>query len=451
MTLFDHNAKTELNSSAPLATRMRPHTFDEFVGQQEIAGPGRVLRRSIESGHIPSMILWGPPGTGKTTIASLIARSTDSHFNSISAVLSGVADLRNIMDDAKSRLGMHGQRTIVFIDEIHRFNKSQQDVILPHVEKGTIILIGATTENPSFEVVSPLLSRSRVFPLNPLTESDIEQIINRAINDKEKGLGSFRVKLRDEVLESLVKLSNSDARMALNTLELAVHATVPSPSGERIVTRETIEDSMQKKVIGYDKKGDHHYDTISAFIKSVRGSDPNAAVYWLARMLDAGEDPLFIARRIIVLSSEDIGMANPQALPISIAAQQAVSFLGMPEGRIPLAEATVYLATSPKSNSAYSAIDKALNDVREEISEPVPYHLRNAETSLMKEIGYGKGYKYSHNYENHFAPMNNLPSNLQNRRYYIPTKQGYELTALDQLAKWWGAEDGIYGSKIIKN
>ena len=354
-----------------------------------------MLRRSIEADRLPSIILWGPPGTGKTTLASLIAGVTKSHFSAVSAVASGVADLRKITGEARDRLGMHGQRTILFVDEIHRFNKAQQDVILPYVEDGTVVLIGATTENPSFEVVSPLLSRSRVFALKPLSQEQIEEIVRRAMADSQHGLGSFNVELGEEAMASLVTLSNSDARTALNALELAVSATGPDSQGVRHVTPATVEDAMQRKAILYDKAGDQHYDTISAFIKSVRGSDPDASIYWLARMIEAGEDPMFIARRLVILASEDIGMADPQALPVAVAAQQAVHFVGMPEGRIPLAEATVYLATAPKSNSAYKAIDEALGDVKKTVNEPVPMHLRNAVTGLMRGMGYGEDYKYS--------------------------------------------------------
>ena len=442
MTLFEHRAERELGSQAPLAARMRPRTFDEFVGQDEIVGPGRVLRRSIEADRLPSIILWGPPGTGKTTLATLIAGVTKSHFSAVSAVASGVADLRKITAEARDRLGMHGQRTILFVDEIHRFNKAQQDVILPYVEDGTVVLIGATTENPSFEVVSPLLSRSRVFALKPLTQEQIEEIVRGAIADSERGLGPQNVELGEEAMASLVTLSNSDARTALNALELAASATEPDPRGVRLVTPATVEDAMQRKAILYDKAGDQHYDTISAFIKTVRGSDPDASVYWLARMIEAGEDPLFIARRLVILASEDIGMADPQALSVAVAAQQAVHFVGMPEGRIPLAEATVYLATAPKSNSAYKAIDEALGDVKKTVNEPVPLHLRNAVTGLMRGMGYGEDYKYSHDYDDHFAPMENLPPSLKGRRYYKPSDQGYEREAAERLCQWWGERDG---------
>ncbi len=440
MTLFERRAEQELGFQAPLAARMRPRSFDEFVGQDEFVGPGRALRRSIEADRVPSIILWGPPGTGKTTLATLIARTTKSHFSSVSAVASGVADLRKVTAEARDRLGMHGQRTILFIDEIHRFNKAQQDVILPHVEDGTVVLIGATTENPSFEVVSPLLSRSRVFALKPLSEGDIELIARRSISDPERGLGKLDVEVCDEAMSLLAALSGSDARAALNGLELAVSATEPDSRGVRRVTPATVEDAMQRKAVLYDKAGDQHYDTISAFIKSVRGSDPNAAVYWLARMIEAGEDPMFIARRLIVLAAEDIGLADPLALSIAVAAQQAVHFVGMPEGRIPLAEAAVYLAAASKSNSAYLAIDEALKDVRGTVNEPVPLHLCNAVTGLMREMGYGKGYRYGHDYEGHFAPMENLPKSLRGRRYYRPSDQGREREAAERLRRWWGGD-----------
>ncbi len=438
MTLFEHGARHQLEREAPLASRMRPRSFGEFMGQDHIVGPGRVLRRSIEADQIPSMILWGPPGSGKTTLAYLIATLTQSHFSPVSAVASGVADLRRITKEARDRLGTHGQRTILFIDEIHRFNKAQQDVILPHVENGTVVLIGATTENPSFEVNAPLLSRSRVFTLVALSDEQVERIVRRAMRDSERGLGVLLPQLDAEAMKALVTLSNGDARIALNALELATKATDPSPDGARHITAGTVEDAMQQRAQLYDKAGDQHYDTISAFIKSMRASDPDAAIYWLARMIEAGEDPLFIARRLVILAAEDVGMADPQALPVAVAAQQAVHFVGMPEGRIPLAEATVYLATAPKSNASYVAINKALEDVRNTRNDPVPMHLRNPVTGLMKGMGYGKGYRYSHDYEGHFSPMQNLPPSLKGRRYYHPSDQGYERQVRRRLREWWG-------------
>ena len=436
--LFEHQEKEILQREAPLAARMRPRDFDEFVGQEHLIGPGRVLRKAIEADHVPSMVLWGPPGTGKTTLALLIAGLTRSHFAPVSAVSSGVADLRKAVDEARDRLGQRGQRTILFVDEIHRFNKAQQDVILPHVENGTFILVGATTENPSFEVISPLLSRCRVFTLQPLTGEHIEAILHRAMADKEHGLGGLSPEVEPEAMKALVTLSSGDARVTLNALEIAVSTTKPDAEGVRRITVATVEEAMQRRSPLYDRAGDMHYDTISAFIKCVRGSDPDAAVYWLARMIESGEDPLFIARRLVILAAEDIGLAAPQALTVAVAAMQAVHFVGLPEGRIPLAEATIYLATAPKSNSAYVAIDAALKDVKDSRNDPVPLHLRNAVTRLMKEVGYGEGYKYSHDYEGHFAPMENLPGALKGRRYYTPSEQGAERDAAERLRKWWG-------------
>jgi putative ATPase len=437
-SLFEHQERELLQREAPLAARMRPRTFEEFVGQEHLIGPGRVLRKAIETDQVPSMVLWGPPGTGKTTLALLIAGITRSHFTPVSAVASGVADLRKAVDEARDRLGQRGQRTILFVDEIHRFNKAQQDVILPHVENGTVILVGATTENPSFEVVSPLLSRCRVFTLEPLTGEQVEAILRRAMADKEHGLGALSPEAEPEAMKALVTLSSGDARVALNALEIAVATTVPDADGLRRVTVTTVEEAMQRRSPRYDRAGDIHYDTISAFIKCVRGSDPDAAVYWLARMLESGEDPLFIARRLVILAAEDIGLAAPQALTVAVAAMQAVHFVGLPEGRIPLAEATIYLATAPKSNSAYMAIEKAAGDVKNTRNDPVPLHLRNAVTRLMKEMAYGAGYKYSHDYEGHFAPMQNLPDALKGRRYYQPSDQGAERDSAERLRKWWG-------------
>ena len=442
MTLFENSARQQLDRHAPLAARMRPRSFDDFVGQEHIVGPDTVLRRSIEADRIPSIILWGPPGTGKTTLANVIAAVTKSHFSAVSAVGSGVADLRAIVGEAKDRLGMERRRTILFIDEIHRFNKAQQDVILPHVEDGTVILIGATTENPSFEVNSPLLSRSRVFVLKALTAEQIEQIIFKAISDAETGLAELRPELDEDAMEALVLFSNGDARIALNTLELAVQSTRPNENGIRKISPETVEDASQRRSQVYDKSGDQHYDTISAFIKSLRSSDPDASLYYLARMIDAGEDPLFIARRLVILAAEDVGMADPNALSVAVAAQQAVHFIGMPEGQIPLAEATVYLATASKSNASYMALNRALQDVETSRNDPVPLHLRNAVTGLMKGLGYGEGYKYAHDYEGSFTPAENLPESVRGHRYYRPGDQGYEIEVRERLRKWWGERSG---------
>ena len=425
-----------MEQDAPLAARMRPRTFDEYVGQEHIVGSGRVLRTSIENDQIPSVILWGPPGSGKTTLARIIANTTRSQFRQISAVSSGVADLRRLVDEARELRGMYQQRSILFIDEIHRFNKAQQDVILPHVEDGTVILIGATTENPSFEVISPLLSRCRVYSLNPLDDDQIRVIVERAINDGERGLGDHKVKLNTEALDHLITLSDGDARIALNVLELATFATAPDTKGERKVSLSAIEDALQRRSFLYDKGGDQHYDVISAFIKSMRGSDPDASLYWLARMLEAGEDPLFIVRRMVILAAEDVGLADPQALVVAVAAQQAVHFVGMPEGFLPLSEAAIYLATAPKSNSAYSGYLKAKEDVTNTRNDPVPLHLRNPVTRLMREGGYGKGYKYAHDYSGHVAEQVNLPERLAGRSYYVPGNLGYENQIAERLRRW---------------
>ena len=439
MDLFENHRKKELDRNAPLASRMRPRSLDQFVGQQHLLGRDRVFRRSIESDQIPSLILWGPPGSGKTSLAFLIASLTKSHFDFVSAVTSGVGDLRKIIENARERIALYSQRTVLFVDEIHRFNKAQQDVILPHIEEGIVTFIGATTENPSFEVIAPLLSRCRVFPLKPLDDEEIRDIVVRAMQDHEHGIGSLNVRVSKEAVDYLAAMADGDARVSLNALELAAFGTNENEQGFREVTLEIIEDTLQHKAILYDAAGDQHYDTISALIKSVRGSDPDAAIYWLGRMIEAGEDPLFIARRLVILASEDVGLADPMGLPIAISAQQAVHFIGMPEGAITLAHACVYLATAPKSNSAYSALNLARQDARNTRNQPVPVHLRNPVTKLMKDMGYGEGYKYSHQYPGHFAPMNNLPDSLTGRRYYIPSDQGYEKTIANRLDEWWKA------------
>ena len=436
-SLFEHGRRAQVARDAPLADRMRPRTFAEFVGHDQIVHADRALLKAMAAGRLPSFILWGPPGTGKTTLARLVATSSESDFAPVSAVTSGVADLRRIIGDAKERKGMYRQSTVLFVDEIHRFNKSQQDVILPHVEDGTVTFIGATTENPSFEVIAPLLSRCRVFALQSLTEEQMETIVSRAMSDLDRGLGSLKAMLAADALKHLIDIANGDARIALNALETAAYAVTPDADGNRLIDLDTISDSLQRRSPIYDKAGENHYDTISAFIKSVRGSSPDGALYWLARMIESGEDPLFIVRRLVILAAEDVGLADPQALSIAVAAQQAVHFLGMPEGRIPLAEATVYLASAPKSNSTYAALNQAMEDVRERVNEPVPVHLRNAVTGMMQVAGYGKNYKYAHDYEGHFEPQEYLPSSLEGRRYYYPGDEGAEKGIKDRLNRWW--------------
>jgi putative ATPase len=435
--LFERRMKEDMGREAPLAARMRPRTFDEFVGQEHIVGKDHALRKLIDTGQLPSFVLWGPPGSGKTTLANIIANITSSHFSPISAVSAGVADLRRIVEEARERRKMQQQKTILFIDEIHRFNKAQQDAILPYVEDGTIILIGATTENPSFEVISPLLSRSRVFVLKPLTEEQIRTIIQRALADKERGMGAFNGEIDEESMKYLVSMSNSDARIALNVLEMAVLATPLDKDGKRLVTLSCIEDVLQHRALLYDQSGEQHYDIISALHKSIRGSDPDAALYWLARMLEAGEDPLFVARRIIRAASEDIGMADPQALVVAMAAQQAVHFVGMPEGNLALAQAVVYLATAPKSNSLYTAYTEVQKEMKSGKNEPVPLHLRNPVTGLMKGIGYGKDYKYPHSYPGHFVKEIYLPDSLKGKSFYHPGNLGYEKQIAERLRLWW--------------
>ncbi len=411
--------------SKPLAARVRPRDLDEFVGQPHLVGPGRVLRKAIDAGQIPSMILWGPPGTGKTTLAAIAANRGKSRFVALSAVSAGVADLRRVIEEARELRRATGERTVLFIDEIHRFNKGQQDAVLPYVEEGDVTLIGATTENPSFEVISALLSRSRVFVLQPLGEDDVRLIVERAIADP-RGLNRT-VTVAPDALGSLVVVANGDARVALNTLELASDAAAADAQGIRHVDLAAVKDALQRRSLVYDRAGDSHYDTISAFIKSLRGSDPDAALYWLVRMIDAGEDPMFIARRLVILAAEDVGLADPQALVIAAAAQQAVHLIGLPEGYFPLAEASVYLALAPKSDSIKRAAATLTADIEGTRADPVPLHLRNAVTGLMRGLGYGKGYKNAHGKPEHFDPEETfLPDSLAGRRYYEPTDLGAE-------------------------
>lgn len=420
----------ESRTVVPLADRVRPRSLDEFAGQEHLLGRGRLLRQLIESDNITSMILWGPPGVGKTTLAMVIANITNAEFLTFSAVTSGIKEIKDIMKKSgESRL--RGKRTVLFIDEIHRFNKAQQDAFLPHVEKGNIILIGATTENPSFEVNSALLSRSRVFIMNSLKIEDIVKLLKNALSD-ERGFGKLNISISDDLLCMIALHANGDARTALNTLEMAVMGT-EEKEGLREVSKQVIEDCIQKKSLLYDKNGEEHYNLISALHKSMRNSDCDASVYWLARMLEAGEDPLYIARRLIRFASEDVGLADPRALEIAVASYQAVHFIGMPEGSVNLAQAVVYLSIAPKSNALYTAYGSASTDAKETIAEGVPLHLRNAPTKLMGQVGYGQGYKYAHDFEAKVANMECLPGNLKGRRYYIPTSQGLEKNIAERM------------------
>jgi putative ATPase len=429
VSLFDTSLPESAHTDKrrPLADRMRPETLEEYVGQEHILGPGKPLRAQIERDTLSSIILWGPPGVGKTTLARLIARLTHCEFMAYSAVLSGIKEIKAMMVDAE-RLRTMGRRTIVFIDEIHRFNKAQQDAFLPYVEHGDIILIGATTENPSFEVISALLSRSKVHALRPLTPEEIVGLLKRALADKERGLGDLEIEASDDLLEQIAVLSNGDARAAYNTLEAAV-----AVSEGKQLSRQAVEDAMERKVLLYDKSGEEHFNLISALHKSVRSSDPDAALYWLARMLESGEDRLYIARRLIRMAIEDISLADPRALEQTVAAQQAVHFLGIPEGDLALAQAVIYLAVAPKSDAAYKALDLARADVATSIAEPVPLHLRNAPTRLMKQFGYGEGYQHAHKFEDALTDMECLPPSLAGRRYYYPTNRGLEKRIAERL------------------
>ncbi len=440
--MFAQQDEEAARKGAPLAARMRPASLDEYVGQEHIVGPGRVLRKAIEGGRIPSIVLWGPPGSGKTTLAYVIAQTTHSDFKAVSAVSAGVADLRRVIDEAKKARRDRGQRTILFIDEIHRFNKGQQDAILPFVEDGTVTLIGATTENPSFEVTSPLLSRAQVLTLKELTKDQVKTIIDRALADRKRGLGDLNVVLGEEAMDHLISIARGDARIALNALEIAALATPPDEGGKRVVVLSTIEDAVQHPALRYDRAGDQHYDLISALHKSIRGSDPDAALYWLGRMIEAGEDPLFVARRVVRAASEDIGLADPQALVVAMAAQQAVHFIGLPEGNLALAEAVVYLATAPKSNSLYTAYSAVQEEIKKGYGEGVPMHLRNAPTHLMKQLGYGHNYKYPHQYPGHFVEEQYLPDGVQGKHFYQPGDLGYEKAIGERLKAWWGAHTG---------
>lgn len=439
MDLFDHARQEEAKKRQPLAARMRPRTLDEFVGQEHILGPGKLLRRAIEADQLSSVILWGPPGTGKTTIAAIIANRTQSAFETINAVMAGVADIRRVVADAQERFKLYGQRTILLVDEIHRFNKAQQDALLPYVEDGTIILIGATTENPYFEVIAPLVSRSRVFQLMPLTKDQILEILRRALTDTERGLGRIPAVVEQDALAHIVKVAGGDARTALNALELAVITTPVNMNDKKVhVTLQVAEDSIQRRAILYDKDGDAHYDTISAFIKAVRGSDPDAALYWLAKMLYAGEDPRFILRRLIILAGEDIGLADPLGLVVATAAAEAFERIGLPEGVYPLVEATLYLATAPKSNSA-GAYFRALKLVQDEGKVQVPQHLQDASRDA-EALGHGQGYLYPHEFEGHFVPQNYLPDAIKGVRFYRPSDQGYEAQVIERLERWRRAQ-----------
>jgi putative ATPase len=444
MDLFDHALEARLQTEAPLAARMRPRALDEYVGQEDIVGPGRLLRRAIEADRLfASIILWGPPGTGKTTLARIIANTTRSHFASLSAVLSGIPELRKVIAEAKERRKLHGQRTVLFVDEVHRWNKAQQDALLPHVEDGTFVLIGATTENPYFEVIGALVSRSRIFQLKPLDDDAVRRLLLRAVADPERGYGRLDVLLEDDALAHLIHVAGGDARNALNALELAVETTPPSAEGVIRVSLAVAQESIQRRAVLYDKDGDAHYDTISAFIKSVRGSDPDAALYWLAKMLYAGESPRFILRRLIILAGEDIGLGDPLGLVVASAAAQAFEFVGLPEGVYPIVTATLYLATAPKSNSANDYF-KAYAKVEAEGKVQVPQHLQDSNRDA-RGLGHGQGYVYPHSEPGHHAGQQYLPTALLGTYFYSPSEEGYEAQVKDRLARWRAAQEKALG------
>ena len=435
MDLFEYMRSQNMESEAPLASRLRPTTLDEVVGQQHIVGKDKLLYRAIKADKLSSIIFYGPPGTGKTTLAKVIAHTTSAEFMQINATSAGKKDMEEVITAAKNNQGMYGKKTILFIDEIHRFNKGQQDYLLPYVEDGTIILIGATTENPYFEVNGALLSRSVIFELKKLSKEDVRTLLLRAISDKEKGMGAYNAAIDDDALEFLADVSNGDARAALTALELGVLTTDRSEDGIIHIPSDVASECIQKRVISYDKSGDNHYDTVSAFIKSMRGSDPDAAVYYLARMLYAGEDVKFIARRIMILASEDIGNADPMALTVAVSAAQAVERIGMPEAQIILAQAVTYMASAPKSNSAVNAISRAMNVVGRTKTPPVPTHLQDAHYKSAEKLGHGLGYKYAHNYKNHYVKQQYLPDGLTDEVFYEPSENGYEATIREYYKK----------------
>ena len=443
--LFDHASQQRIEREAPLAARMRPRTLEEFVGQEHILGPGRLLRRAIQADQLSSLIVYGPPGSGKTTLARVIANTTSSYFVTINAVLAGVADIRAITAQAQETRAQLNQRTILFIDEVHRWNKAQQDALLPHVESGLLTLIGATTQNPYFDVIKALVSRSRIFELKPLGDEHIALLITRAIEDPEHGYGKLQVQLDDDAKAHLVNMSNGDARNALNALELAVETTLHDENGVIRVTLDIAQESIQKRSVTYDRMDDSHYDTISAFIKSVRGSDPDAALYWLAKMIHAGEDPRFILRRLIVLAGEDIGLAEPQGIVVANAAAQAFEYIGMPEGIYPIVEATLFLSTAPKSNSATQYYN-VLNKIEMEGTGPVPKHLMDASRDA-KGFGHGQGYIYPHIYEGHWAPQQYLPDGVAGTVFYEPSDQGYEAIVSERLKRWREAQAKALGTE----